>query len=108
MNKQYITNKLYVALLCVVVFLTWSFIFPPMANAACTCACVSGEVQILCTGPANMEIKPICPPQICPITPPSIAPLSPPQLPPLGTSHCEQKQVLNPYTHQYEWKSVCE
>jgi hypothetical protein len=26
----------------------------------------------------------------------------------LGTTQCEQHQVLNPATHQYEWHRVCQ
>jgi hypothetical protein len=35
------------------------------------------------------------------------APLPSMQLPPLGTSHCSQRQILNPATRQYEWRNVC-
>jgi hypothetical protein len=42
------------------------------------------------------------------LPPPSIAPIQPARIPPLGTSQCSQQQVLNPHTHQYEWRSICE
>jgi hypothetical protein len=75
------------------------------ANAACVCRCVNGEVRPLCTG--SLDIPPICAPTICPIVPPSITPIQTPQIPPIGTSSCRQVQVLDPYTGQYRWQTVC-
>ena len=73
--------------------------------ASCQCACVNGQVQAVCTGAQG--IKPFCPPQICAFTPPSIAPVQQPRVPPMGTSKCEQKQVYNESTREYEWQEVC-
>ena len=75
------------------------------AVAVCQCVCVNGEMQALCTN--SLDIEPICPPAICPIAPAAIQPIQPLTLPPLGTSECEQEQVYNAYTGQYEWKTVC-
>jgi hypothetical protein len=71
------------------------------AQAACTCQCVNGQMQALCT--SSIELPPLCPP-----TPPSIAPIGTPTLPPLGTTSCGPRQVLNPYTRQYEWRTICQ
>ena len=75
------------------------------AEAACTCACVNGEMKPLCE--SSIEIAPICGPQICPIVPPSIAPIEVPRIPPLGASSCRQAQVFNQATGEYRWQSVC-
>lgn len=75
------------------------------STAACMCRCVNGEVRALCT--SSLDIEPICAPTICPITPPSLAPIQVPRVPPIGTTFCRQAQVLNPQTHQYEWREVC-
>lgn len=75
------------------------------AFAGCSCRCVNGTVQALCS--STLDIPPICAPRICPSTTPSIKPLPSLKLNPLGTSSCRQKQVLNPYTGMYQWKRVC-
>lgn len=73
--------------------------------ASCVCRCVGGQMQPLCS--SSIDIPPICPPTICSIVPPSIAPIQAPTIPPIGTSQCSQRQVLNPYTQQYEWRRIC-
>jgi hypothetical protein len=90
--------------IALVAFLTLQF--SASAFASCTCRCVNGSVQALCT--STLDIQPICAPQICPIVPPSISPIQPPTIPPIGTSSCAPQQVLNPYTNQYEWRRVCQ
>ena len=75
------------------------------ASAACVCRCVDGENRPLCQ--STIDLPPICPPKLCPLETPKLAPLDPPRLPPLGTTQCEQKQVLNPYTGKYEWRRIC-
>jgi hypothetical protein len=75
------------------------------ADASCVCRCVDGEVQPLCS--SSIDLPPICAPAICTIVPPSIAPIQNPGIPPLGTSSCSPRQVLNPATNQYEWRSIC-
>jgi hypothetical protein len=76
------------------------------SRAACSCTCVNGQVQALCS--SALDLEPICAPQICPIVPPSIAPLQSPMVPPVGTYGCRQVQALNRYTGQYEWRTVCQ
>lgn len=78
----------------------------PVAEAACVCRCVNGEVKPICE--KAIDLPPICSPTICPIVPPRIEPIQRPQIPPIGTKECRQQQVLNPYTRQYEWKTVCQ
>jgi hypothetical protein len=80
--------------------------FAPPANASCVCECVNGHVQALCQ--SNADLPPLCAPQLCPPPPRQIAPLPNAELPPLGTTHCEEVQVLNPQTGQYEWQKVCQ
>ncbi|WP_407174796.1 hypothetical protein [Bradyrhizobium sp. STM 3562] len=75
------------------------------AHASCECRCVEGEMQALCS--SSIDIAPICPATVCAIPPPSIAPIQPPQVAPLGTSECSPRQVLNPDTHRYEWRRLC-
>jgi hypothetical protein len=75
------------------------------AEAACTCECVDGEMQPLCSSP--LDIPPICPPRICPIVGPSIAPINPPTLPPVGTWSCRQARICDPYGN-CRWQQVCE
>jgi hypothetical protein len=74
-------------------------------SAACVCRCVNGAMQPLCS--SAMDIPPNCPPTICQIVPPSMQPIPTPTIPPIGTTHCSPQQVLNPYTRQYEWRTVC-
>jgi hypothetical protein len=76
------------------------------AGAACTCACVNGEMQPICQ--SSMDLPPICPTQLCPLVPPKIEPITPPRLPPLGTDHCSPHQVYDPESGQYVWKELCE
>ncbi len=33
------------------------------ARASCSCTCINGQVEPICTGP--VELPPICSPQIC-------------------------------------------
>ena len=75
------------------------------AMAVCQCACVGGQMQAICTN--ALDLEPICPPTICPIVPAAIQPIQPLTLPPLGASRCEQEQVYNEYTDEYEWQTIC-
>jgi hypothetical protein len=75
------------------------------AEASCTCQCVDGEVQPLCS--SSMENPPICPPRICPIAAPAIAPIQLPTIPPLGTSSCRQAHVCDFYG-DCRWQQVCQ
>jgi hypothetical protein len=75
------------------------------SNASCVCRCVDGEMQPLCS--SSIDLPPICPPTVCAIVPPSVAPIQSPGIPPIGTSGCSPRQVRNPATNQYEWRSIC-
>ena len=91
---------LLLALTCFLVLVPTSEVL-----AGCQCTCVNGQNVPLCT--SSIDLRPICPPRICPITPPSVQPIQPPVVPPIGTTNCQQEQVLNIYTGQYEWRTVC-
>jgi hypothetical protein len=75
----------------------------PVANAACQCVCMNGEVEAVCS--SSLDIQPICPPRICPIVPPAVRPIDPPRVPPIGASTCRSEQVWN--GEEYEWVEVC-
>jgi hypothetical protein len=72
----------------------------------CVCRCVNGEMTPICS--SSIDLPPICPPTVCPIVPPSVQPINPPVVPPIGTSQCQNKQVLNQRTGQYEWRLICQ
>jgi hypothetical protein len=76
------------------------------SQAACVCRCVDGEMQPLCD--SSIDLPLICPATVCAIPPVSIKPIQPPAIPPLGTSQCTPRQVANPNTGRYEWRSLCE
>ena len=75
------------------------------SDAACTCQCVNGEMQPLCS--SSIDLVPICPPTICPLAMPSIAPLAPLTLPPLGTTSCRMAQVCDAFGN-CRWQQVCQ
>jgi len=76
------------------------------SEASCVCRCVDGQMQPLCE--SSIDVPPICPVMVCALVPPSVRPIQSPVVPPVGTSQCSQRQVLNPSTRQYEWRSVCD
>jgi hypothetical protein len=78
---------------------------PYAASAACSCACVNGQVRPICQN--AYDPPPVCAPQVCQIVPPSVAPIQTPMVPPVGTSNCQQVQVFNQYTGQYQWRTLC-
>jgi hypothetical protein len=82
-----------------------SSMLPISSWATCDCRCVNGQIVPLCDN--TLEIAPICPPTICDIVPPSVRPIGVPTIPPIGTQYCAPEQVLNPYTHMYEWRTIC-
>jgi hypothetical protein len=92
--------KLIIALLtfCISVALT------SQAWAECTCQCVNGRMQPLCS--SSLDLPPICPPAICPIMSPSIAPINPPTIPPLGATSCQQARVCDQFGN-CRWQQVC-
>jgi hypothetical protein len=75
------------------------------SRASCVCRCVDGETQPLCS--SAIDLPPICPLAVCSIVPPGVAPVQSPRIPPIGTSDCSLRQVLNPATNRYEWRSIC-
>jgi hypothetical protein len=89
-------------------FLLFCFLFLISTNSFgnCVCRCVNGEMTPLCSN--SLDLPPICPPTICPIVPPSVQPISPLYIPPIGTSQCQNKQILNQRTGQYEWRLICQ
>jgi hypothetical protein len=54
--------------------------FSSQVQAGCTCQCVNGQMQPLCSSALD-----IAPPCMGPVAP-SIAPINPPTIPPLGTT----------------------
>lgn len=72
--------------------------------AACSCQCVNGSQQQLCS--SSIDLPAICAPTICPIAAPSIAPIQSPVIPPLGASRCRQAQVATAFG--YQWQTVCQ
>ncbi|HTP77281.1 MAG TPA: hypothetical protein VMJ73_09900 [Rhizomicrobium sp.] len=75
------------------------------ARANCTCACINGKVEPLCT--STLEVKPYCAPTICPAPPAANPPASLATIPPPGTSSCKLDQYWNAITNHYEWRRVC-
>jgi hypothetical protein len=57
--------KLTIALLTFCI----GFALTSQARAECTCQCVNGRMQPLCS--SSLDLPPICPPAICPIISPS-------------------------------------
>ncbi len=73
----------------------------------CSCQCVSGRVQPVCSKAPKM--MPICPPRICNVVAPKariLKRLVPPP-PKIKPSNCQQRRVKNPNTNQYIWRTVC-
>ena len=87
------------------IFTFW-FLISTYSFGNCVCRCVNGEMTPLCSN--SLDLPPICPPTICPIVPPSVQPISPLYIPPIGTSQCQNKQILNQRTGQYEWRLICQ
>jgi hypothetical protein len=101
-RREAIDMRRAMRLLLIMAFMVW---LTAECRAACVCRCVDGEMQPLCE--SSIDLPPICPITVCAITPPSIKPIQPLGNLPIGTSQCSQRQVLNPATRQYEWRSVC-
>jgi hypothetical protein len=92
--------KLTIALLTFCI----SFALTSQARAECTCQCVNGRMQPLCS--SSLDLPSICPPAICPIMSPSIASINPPTIPPLGTTSCRQARVCDQFGN-CRWQQVC-
>ena len=63
------------------------------ASAACTCQCVDGKMQPLCS--SAIDIAPPCI-GICPVTVPSVG-IAPLVVPPVGTTSCRPAQVCDQF-----------
>ena len=74
-------------------------------SAECVCRCVMGTMQPLCS--SVLDVQPYCPHTVCPITPQLVAPVPLNTIPPIGARSCTPRQVLSPYSGQYEWQTVC-
>lgn len=79
-----------------------ALLLPSPAEAACTCECVNGVKQPLCTSTLDIPIPCI---GICPLVPPAVPPVPSVQLPPLGTQSCRFEQVWT--GTQYEFRNIC-
>jgi len=85
---------------------TLAFWLTGEAGAACVCRCVDGEMQPLCS--SSVDLPPVCAAVVCPLVPPSVTPVERPMVPPVGTSQCSQREVLDPATNRYAWRSICD
>jgi hypothetical protein len=74
------------------------------ASAVCACRCVNGKNVPLCT--SALDYPPFCPATACPMAPSPPIPL--PVIPPPGRQACSLQHVLNPVTHMYELRQVCQ
>jgi len=74
------------------------------ARAKCTCQCVNGQMQPLCTDP--LESKPLCPAAVCPLNVPLARPFKVPSTPPFGATACEQALVCST-SGDCRWREVC-
>ncbi len=76
-------------------------------EAACSCQCVDGANRPVCTSPLDINVQ-ICPTGTCkPTTGVPHPSVSHPSLDPVGASSCQQQQVLNTRTQQYEQQRLC-
>lgn len=77
-------------------------LFAPLAEAGCSCSCIDGRVQPICTN--SFDIKPICPALTCPrsgVT--AITPVGPPGS---GARACREERVCDAF-QRCEWKDPC-
>jgi hypothetical protein len=75
------------------------------AQAGCSCECVGGSVRAVCS--SSLDIRPICPANVC-LTPiPEIRPIQPLMTPPVGATSCQEQQVYNSNSGRYEWRRLC-
>jgi hypothetical protein len=77
--------------------------FSSQVQAGCTCQCINGQMQPLCS--SALDIAPPCM-GICGPVAPSIAPINPPTIPPLGTTSCRQAQICDQFGN-CRWQQVC-
>jgi len=91
--------------LSIFLLILFFLIEPKKSFAACECMCVDGEKVPICE--SALDIPPPCF-GVCSIPPPKIPPIGDLRIPPIGTKKCEQRQVMNPNTRVYEWRTVCQ
>ncbi|OUV30034.1 MAG: hypothetical protein CBC60_03775 [Betaproteobacteria bacterium TMED100] len=80
---------------------------PKVSYSQCSCQCVSGRVQPVCS--KAPVVMPICSPRICEAER-SKAPIPRRFVPPaphIKPSNCQQRRVKNPNTNQYTWRTIC-
>jgi hypothetical protein len=77
--------------------------FSSQMHARCTCQCVDGQTQPLCS--STLDIAPTCM-GICGPVAPSIAPINPARIPPLGTTSCRHAQICDQFGN-CRWQQVC-
>jgi len=65
-------------------------ISPVEAQAKCTCQCINGWIQSVCSSPGD-TVPATCPRAACPVASPTVLPIQPPQLPPPGTSSAPRR-----------------
>lgn len=82
--------------------ITMSNLFVPPALAGCSCSCIDGRVQAMCTN--SFDIKPICPALTCPRSgATAITPVGPPGS---GARACREERVCDAF-QRCEWKDSC-
>jgi hypothetical protein len=77
--------------------------FSSRVHAGCTCQCVNGQMQPLCS--STFDIAPPCM-GICGPAAPSITPFNPPRFRPMGTTSCRQAQICDQFGN-CRWQEVC-
>ncbi|MEX2650369.1 MAG: hypothetical protein WD673_15280 [Alphaproteobacteria bacterium] len=75
------------------------------ARADCTCVCMNGTNQPLCTN--TLEVAPYCPPIICPFDSPNATSGTAHRTEKFGATNCYPQLVFDSWTNQYAWQQVC-
>ena len=78
--------------------------FSSQVQAGCTCQCVDGQMQPLCS--SSLDIALTCM-GICGLVVPSVAPINPPRIPALGATSCRQAQICDQFGN-CRWQQVCQ
>jgi hypothetical protein len=77
---------------------------PSTSPKNCSCECVNGTYQAICSG--YTAVLPVCEYRVCVAPTPGYSP-NRFTAPPPGTTNCEQEQVYNAKKYRYEFKTVC-
>jgi hypothetical protein len=75
-----------------------------ITSGKCSCECVNGKVEALCSSSAYLPA--ICT-GVCPVVPPSVRPPDIYTVPLPGTSICRDEQVYNYDKQEYQWQKIC-